>query len=62
MLKRFNVFLEENYHTIPVYHKDKDGKNTTTYWNGPAKSKSIARNLAQAHVEKQGGSDISFGK
>ena len=62
MLKRFNVFLEENYHTIPVYHKDKNGKDITTYWNGPAKSKSDARDFAKSYVEKHGGSDISFGK
>lgn len=62
MIKTFKLFLEEKYHTIPVYHKDKSGKDTTTYWNGPAKSKSIARDLAKAHVENRGGTDISFGK
>ena len=54
--------LDEAYHTIPVYHKDKSGKDTVAYWNGKAKSKSDARTLAKSHIGKLGGSDITFGK
>ena len=34
MIKGFKLFLDEKYHTIPVYHKDKNGNMITPLVRG----------------------------